>query len=311
MLSIDKFKKEQKIAYKTLFNSFSNGHKSHAYLVSGDKDSYVKDVALIMAKSFVCDDDVLCCDKCRSCKRIEDKSYCDFKFINEEEKSVVVSDIESLRDEFALTAMEPKGIRVYIIHLIEQANKVAVNKLLKFLEEPNDDVFAILTTKNLSQVLPTIVSRCQLIRISSPFKEELYEKLLNDGVDEKDALILSEYTSNYDEAREFYDTSYNDIKEASKNALDTLLNSKDGLGYFVQRNVEEKFKNKKDIKLFLDIFGLSVKELILKNDSNNDNAYLEKVLAKILIAEGKINYNININLMLDSLVYDIVYKKEK
>ena len=67
----------------------------------------------------------------------------------------------------------------------------AANSLLKFLEEPEDDIIAILSCKNISAVLPTIISRCQQIK--------LVGKSENDEVETNEELtrLIAEYAKRY------------------------------------------------------------------------------------------------------------------
>ena len=70
--------------------------------------------------------------------------------------------ILGLQNEFSTKAIESK-YKVCIILNCEQLNKYAANSLLKFLEEPEENIITILLTNNIGQVLKTIVSRCQVI----------------------------------------------------------------------------------------------------------------------------------------------------
>jgi DNA polymerase-3 subunit delta' len=69
--------------------------------------------------------------------------------------------------------MEKSNKKFYVIKNIELCNKQTVNALLKFLEEPFEEIYAIFTSTNISKVLPTIVSRCQVYSISSTKSEKL------------------------------------------------------------------------------------------------------------------------------------------
>ena len=68
--------------------------------------------------------------------------------------------------------------KLYVIYGIENASAQAINSLLKFLEEPPTNTYAILTTRNINGVLPTIRSRCQVFALSSDFNklDELSKK---------------------------------------------------------------------------------------------------------------------------------------
>ena len=70
----------------------------------------------------------------------------------------------------------------YLIYIIKQANllnKASANTILKFLEEPHENIIAILITDNVYNCIDTIVSRCQILSLknnNTKIKEELYQK---------------------------------------------------------------------------------------------------------------------------------------
>lgn len=73
------------------------------------------------------------------------------------------------------------GDRLIIIREIEKATPEAANALLKILEEPPVGTYFILTTANANTILPTIVSRCQIIsqaKSSKPPDSKAIEKTL-------------------------------------------------------------------------------------------------------------------------------------
>lgn len=78
-----------------------------------------------------------------------------------------ISKIEEVREltNFLRTTQPPGTI--IVAHNIDSATHEALNAFLKSLEEPQKNVSFILTAKNEYQVLPTIISRCQVIRVSS------------------------------------------------------------------------------------------------------------------------------------------------
>ena len=77
------------------------------------------------------------------------------------------------------------GYRVYIIEEAEKINMSSANTLLKFLEEPDDNIIAVLITNNRYNVIETILSRCQIIRYYNKDEEsnielpDNYEQLVN------------------------------------------------------------------------------------------------------------------------------------
>ena len=76
--------------------------------------------------------------------------------------------------------------RIYIIKECDKMNLQTANSILKFLEEPADNIIAILMTNNISKLLETIVSRCQLIRLNNT------KSTLGNTMEKFANLILSE-----------------------------------------------------------------------------------------------------------------------
>ena len=120
MKTSEMLEKFQEIAFKTFYNAFTNKQTSHAYLISGTKGTPLKETAVFLAQSFVCEDaNPLACEECITCIRLKNGSYTDFEFINPDGGSITKDAIEKLQDSFSRTAMEAKGKKIYIIHLIE------------------------------------------------------------------------------------------------------------------------------------------------------------------------------------------------
>jgi DNA polymerase-3 subunit delta' len=81
---------------------------------------------------------------------------------------------------------------VFIISNAEEMNAEASNSLLKTLEEPSSDSVFILTTAQKEQLLPTILSRCQLVQFDPLSEEELQEALIaRNGVEPEQAALVA------------------------------------------------------------------------------------------------------------------------
>ena len=75
---------------------------------------------------------------------------------------------------------------------VENASDSALNSLLKFLEEPSsNNIYAIFITDNIYQVLPTIVSRCEIIQFRPDDPQKTAESLQKQGIEEPDRYFLS------------------------------------------------------------------------------------------------------------------------
>ena len=112
-----------------------------------------------------------------------------------------------------------------------------MNALLKILEEPTEGIYAIFTTKNINRILPTIISRCQVIELKPDNKEVLKEKLIAKGYEEEKASVLSYIIKDEDDLEnlfdylqeQFEDIQIEDLKQPLihfANKLEIILNQK-------------------------------------------------------------------------------------
>lgn len=102
------------------------------------------------------------------------------------ESGIKIGDIRSLQHELSLT--NPfGGPRVVILGDIDDMSIPAQNAFLKILEEPQTNVIFILLARRLQALLPTIISRAQLIRLSPVAVSEISNYLRSKGLDIKTA----------------------------------------------------------------------------------------------------------------------------
>ena len=193
---LEKYKDTQTIFYNFVNLSFKNNKIFHAYLIEANDVGYADELVLDFAKFFLCDGEI---DK----KLIEqiDMGICsNFKIIDAE-KEIKKNEVLDLQKEFSLKAVN-NGKMVYIINNADRLNKYASNSLLKFLEEPESDIIAILKTNKVNDVLGTIVSRCQVLNLISNDNfdcSNIFRKFY-DEVDDFDDF----FEKNFDEFIDFY-----------------------------------------------------------------------------------------------------------
>ncbi len=101
------------------------------------------------------------CNNCINCLKINNENYYDLIVINGLVETISKEKILSLQNQFMYPGLEKGNKKIYIIKQIEKSTKEAANSLLKFLESPPLNTYAILTTRNENLVLATIKSRCQ------------------------------------------------------------------------------------------------------------------------------------------------------
>jgi DNA polymerase-3 subunit delta' len=317
----------QPVVYQTLVNAFKNKKVNHAFLLSGQKGAPIKESAIFLAQSLVCENpNPLACEECISCLRVVNESYADYIIIDGEKGTIKKEEIETLQSSFAKSGIEAKALKVYIIHLFEKATASAINSLLKFLEEPYDDVIGVITTENQAQILDTIVSRCQVLRIKTYSKEYLEKELANNHLGEEDINILVNKYSDINQILEVLNTTdYPTIKGLVIATFNLLINHPSKLNYFVIKDLMPVIKERPNTNLFLDLLEtiiadvvrLKVEEKVLFSSQKeqlekalNSKIDLEGYKQKIVLAQGSMIFNLNTSLLLDSLFYKLRYEKD-
>ena len=239
-MQIGKYLKDnQPIIYKTFLNAFEKHTLSHAYLLVGNPGTPLYEVAQYLAKSILCDEpSPLACDNCITCLRIESDNYPDIIKLDGSKASIKKDDVLNIESRFEKTALETKGVMIYIVNLVENMTAEAVNSILKFLEEPESEIYAFLTTNNINNVLPTIVSRCQVLPLKSVSRSIVIEDAESLTIEQDDAELLSYF---YNDGELIFDflkneeesDNYREAKKALNGLLDQMLggNYKDVIFY--------------------------------------------------------------------------------
>lgn len=158
------------------------GRVSHAYLFHGPEGTGRELAAFEFAKAINCEDPDPtgdACDRCLSCRRMDHRTHPDFHSLELGSKGGENVGIEQVRQVLADVALRPTAGRrkVYIVPSAHRFSPPASHTILKTLEEPPPYVTLILIAPEVSDLLPTVVSRCQLVRFH-PLGPECLEGLL-------------------------------------------------------------------------------------------------------------------------------------
>ena len=259
-----------------------NNKVSHAYLI--ELSDYEKDFCEVL--NFVkmilcnCSRENLQNDKSNICNLVDTGNYPDLKIIEPDGQWIKKSQLIEVMDEFQNKSFLNNRC-IYIIKEAEKLNSSSANTILKFLEEPQDEIMAILLTKNRFQVIETILSRCQLMTLSNYFNLEFSfecKELLKNILSEENLFI------NYQNIMMNIIKDKNDAKKVL-NEISQLLVSY--LNYIVDNTQQ----------IDPDLFDL----LEEKN--------VEKIITLLTIVEeeqAKLEYNINYKLWLDALFARII-----
>lgn len=150
-----------------LREALRSGRISHAYLFVGPESVGRKAVALSFAQTLNCPDTngFDACGRCPSCKKIASGSHPDVRVLVPQGESLKIDQIRALRQEAMYPPFEGQW-KVYILEDAERMTAEAANSLLKVLEEPPEHVVWILIATSTVSLLPTVVSRCQMVRFT-------------------------------------------------------------------------------------------------------------------------------------------------
>ena len=310
--------KYQPFIYNTFINSLKFNKVSQAYLIKGSDGTPTLDIALFLAKTLICEEpSPLACSSCLNCIRFEEGNYADFMLIDGSKNTIKVGDIENLQKFLSSSSLEKQGKKIYIINRLENANKEAVNALLKTLEEPTNSVYAFITTQNEAKILPTIISRCQILSLLPINKSIVKQNAINEGVLLEDADILSYFYCDVEVIKQkSEEENYKEQKKLLYETLNALTISSEEAIYYAQTNLIKKIKTKEDARLYIDLLSIAFKDIL--HIQNNQPLVLEgakeqidtlskkyknisEIYLEIMLSRGQIEDNVNLSLLLQHI----------
>ena len=299
---VNYLKKYQEIPYNIFKNALENNRFFHAYLLSGPTGTPIFEIAKFLSKCLLNNKHELKEEDNIISKTVENGTYPDLIIIDTKKEQVKIDDIRRIENKFSQTSINQLGIKIYIINLIENLRPNEANALLKFLEEPLDNTYAILTTENEYSILPTILSRTEIVRFSSVNKNDLIDECIKLGVNKKDAEILTFFQNDASMIKEEIENeNYLEVKKYVENFIN-LLPNKDKLRFFVLNEINPNLKSKIQIRLFIDLLIIYLKE-----------ANKMKLKENIIIGESKDKLNViisNVNSIDDAILKLMNYRYE-
>lgn len=268
---------KQEKAYKFVENSIIINKKiSHAYLIETNGYENYNDFVKYLIKKILCSNII----EQEIINKIElavnNDNYPDIKYIYPDGNYIKKEQLISLEQEFSKKSMLDNKL-IYVIDNAEKLNDSSANTILKFLEEPEDDIVAILVANNRYKVIETIISRCQIISLNN----NSIDYNIDDNIIGffKDLLETKKLIINYDL---YLEQLFSNKKEASSN-LDVME--------MIFYNYLNKYKIPNDIELLL-------------SKVNN-----EKIINYILLinkGKNKLDYNLNIKIWIMDFIVSLM-----
>ena len=317
---VNYLKKYQEIPYNIFKNALENNRFFHAYLLSGPTGTPIFEIAKFLSKCLLNNKHELKEEDNIISKTVENGTYPDLIIIDTKKEQVKIDDIRRIENKFSQTSINQLGIKIYIINLIENLRPNEANALLKFLEEPLDNTYAILTTENEYSILPTILSRTEIVRFSSVNKNDLIDECIKLGVNKKDAEILTFFQNDASMIKEEIENeNYLEVKKYVENFIN-LLPNKDKLRFFVLNEINPNLKSKIQIRLFIDLLIIYLKEankiklkenIIIGESKDKLNVIISNVnsiddaILKLMNYRYELSYNLNSQLLFLNLIESI------
>lgn len=308
-----------------LQRAIKNNSIAHGYLFSGPDGIGKKKVAMIFAKTLLCEArEINPCNKCSSCIQIDSGNHPDLITQSPEGKSFKKEQVINIINNINVKPYVGDR-KIFILEHIDKMTDHAQNSLLKTLEEPPYYAIIIMTATNSKSILPTVLSRSQLLRFSPINNNEIKSTIVNKyGKTNEEATFISSICNGIIgkaikicESDEFKET-----RESINNIIEALLS-------------EEKFKiyshtkffndNKDNINDILDIMYIWFRDILIYKESDDDELIINKdklavlsnqsikiskrklykILEDIKITMNNINSNVNYELSIEILLLSI------
>lgn len=279
------------------------GRVPSSFLLAGPDGVGKRLFALELARAFVCTEPVNGegCGKCSACGRVvrfvfpepTDKTKDEYKkvFFSEHpdvgsvvpyKRLILVDAIRDLEREANFRPYESKA-RFFIIDEADKLNDNAANALLKTLEEPPDSTYLILVTSRPDHLLPTIRSRCQMLRFTPVGAEEIAHCIEENAVFKEDEARLVARLANGSiaKAMSFDLEKFRTLRESMLVVVETVISTGDIASLLQSSERMNDAKGKEDYEASIDVLESLVRDIwLLKNSAGTET------VTNIDIAEG-------------------------
>ena len=259
---------------------------SQAYLIETRNCQNANSIVLSFAKYLYCPNHASesnFCTSCNLCSLIDHNANGDFIQIYPDGSFIKKKQIIDIKEKFMTKSLNNQTSRVYIIYEADKLNKESANALLKFLEEPEENIIAILVTENRYKVIDTIRSRCQIFSLLNQTMEleisdiETVNKII-DCIEQKGRQAIAYLPIALE--NQYY----------NKEQWITIFTS---MQYIYEQAIRKLKKAS-----FPEEIDFILKKILEKNSE-------QKLLYKLEVIHSKLQnleYNLNTNLMLDDFI---------
>lgn len=312
---------------KYIGNAVMEDRVSHAYILNGERGSGKKMLASLFAMTLLCEKhgpDP--CNECHSCIQAESGNHPDIIRVTHEKPNTI--SVDDIREQINADIQIKPYSDPYKIYIVPNADLMTVqaqNALLKTIEEPPAYAVIFLLTENAETLLPTIRSRCVMLKLRN-IKDKLVKKYLMEQLEIPDyqanicasfaqgnmgrAIMLAS-SEHFNEIKEetvqllkyIRDMELDEVVQAVKKLGEYKLEITDLLDLFtVWYRDELLYKATKDVNgvIFSDQLGV-IKEQVKRSSYEG----LEAILSAIETAKTRLKANVNFDLVMELLLLTI------
>ena len=288
---LEQLRENQQLFYEQAIVPLNSGRINHAYLIETNNnedelvDTYLNEFYKQLLICGLNESNEVGISKEKLINLLENKSYPDLLEIKPENNVIKKEQLLEMMEKFSNKSVYGT-YQIYVIHHAEMLNLSSANTILKFLEEPENNIIAVLLSTHRYKVLPTILSRCTVMTLKQEKSNmidvndnQILIKLLNNLLIDTEPLII------------LFNDYYESLFQTKELSLDTLKKISKILQYYIQTN---------------DLSSLSIKS----SDINLNKFQLLERVSIIDEFSVKLQYNVNIKLWLDSLLIKLTEVKK-
>ena len=300
---------------------------SHAYIINGERGSGKKLLSELFAATLMCEKKgAEPCNVCHSCKQAESRNHPDIIHVQHEKPNTIsVEDIRTQVNNDVLIKPYQGPYKIYIIAEADLMTPQAQNAILKTIEEPPEYAVFFLLTENGDKLLPTITSRCVMLKLRN-IKDTLIKKYLMEkmGIPDYKADVCTAFAqgnigralmlANSEHFNEIHDDAIQLLKY-----MDEMEHSE------IVQAIKRINKYKLEINDYLDIImiwfrdvlmykaTLDVDKVVFKGELNaikeraKKSSYegIERILESLEKAKARLKANVNFDLVMELLLLTI------
>lgn len=245
-------------------NLIKTNRLQHAYIFEGVAGTGKYEMARWIAQRLYCQkptDDGSPCLDCNQCFRIQQGEHPDVTTLQPDGQTIKVDQVRAIKEEFSKSGMETRR-KILIVEDMEKMTTNAANSLLKFIEEPEGEITIMLLTTEVQQLLPTIVSRAQIIHFPIRDIKIRIEDIQEKGIPREAATIIAYLTQDTDQAIVIYESEeFASIVEVVWKWFVLLHKNSDQAFIFIQTDLLEYAKNREQASLILELLILLYRDV--------------------------------------------------